>query len=90
MREGDFVQEDIIALDAPFFSSSPTKADSMDSQQPDLRGAAYRALENGKLCLVNLVKQPRLILYYVMAGLLIEKPACGSGTSLNIGSFSDG
>ncbi|KAJ8133410.1 hypothetical protein O1611_g213 [Lasiodiplodia mahajangana] len=45
-RGGHFLSGDIGAFDAPFFSISPSEAESMDPQQRCLLETAYHALEN--------------------------------------------
>lgn len=47
LRGGHFLQDDIAAFDAPFFSISPAEAAAMDPQQRMLLETSYRALENG-------------------------------------------
>ena len=42
-----FIEEDIAAFDAPFFSMTPAEAAAVDPQQRGLLETAYRALENG-------------------------------------------
>ncbi|KAI2464634.1 putative polyketide synthase [Annulohypoxylon bovei var. microspora] len=46
LRGGHFIQEDLSAFDADFFSISPAEAASMDPMQRWLLEAAYKALEN--------------------------------------------
>ncbi|KAI9648917.1 hypothetical protein NHQ30_001483 [Ciborinia camelliae] len=45
-QRGHFLQDDIAAFDAPFFSISPAEAATMDPQQRVLLETAYHALEN--------------------------------------------
>jgi hypothetical protein len=47
VRRGHFLEGDIAAFDAPFFSIKPIEAESMDPQQRLLLETSYRALENG-------------------------------------------
>ena len=47
MRSGHFIEEDIAAFDAPFFSISSSDAAVMDPQQRKLLEHTYKALENG-------------------------------------------
>ncbi|KAL8668761.1 MAG: hypothetical protein Q9168_006619 [Polycauliona sp. 1 TL-2023] len=46
VQGGNFLQEDIAAFDAPFFSISSTDASLMDPQQRKLLEYTYKALEN--------------------------------------------
>ncbi|KAL9004554.1 MAG: hypothetical protein Q9180_009838, partial [Flavoplaca navasiana] len=48
IRKAHFLQQDIAAFDAPFFSISSTDAMLMDPQQRMLLEHTYKALENGK------------------------------------------
>ena len=48
-RAGHFLEEDVRAFDAPFFSIPPLEAVTMDPQHRGLMEATYHALENGKL-----------------------------------------
>lgn len=48
LRGGNFIQENIAAFDAPFFSISAAEAAGMDPQQRVLLETTYRALENGR------------------------------------------
>ena len=47
LRGGCFLNQDIGAFDAPFFSINPQEAAAMDPQQRGLLETAYHALENG-------------------------------------------
>ena len=47
LRGGNFIQENIAAFDAPFFSISAAEAAGMDPQQRGLLETTYWALENG-------------------------------------------
>jgi acyl transferase domain-containing protein len=46
MRGGHFIQEDIGAFDAPFFSITTAEAEALDPQHRFTLETAYRALEN--------------------------------------------
>jgi acyl transferase domain-containing protein len=46
MRGGHFIQEDLGAFDAPFFSITATEAEALDPQHRFTLETAYRALEN--------------------------------------------
>ncbi|KAF2463891.1 reducing type I polyketide synthase [Lindgomyces ingoldianus] len=46
VRHAHFLEEDLGAFDAPFFSLTPSEAMSMDPQHRGLLETAYRALEN--------------------------------------------
>lgn len=48
-REAHFLQENISAFDAPFFSIPGAEAAAMDPQSRLLLETSYRALENGNL-----------------------------------------
>ncbi|KAL9639494.1 MAG: hypothetical protein Q9204_001069 [Flavoplaca sp. TL-2023a] len=48
IQKAHFLQQDIAAFDAPFFSISSTDAMLMDPQQRMLLEHTYKALENGK------------------------------------------
>ncbi|CAG9950403.1 unnamed protein product [Clonostachys rosea f. rosea IK726] len=48
-KEGHFIQENVRAFDAPFFSITPAEAASMDPQQRLLLECVYTALENSGL-----------------------------------------
>jgi acyl transferase domain-containing protein len=48
-KAGHFIQEDIAAFDASFFSLTPTEVACMDPLQRWLLETSYEALENGKL-----------------------------------------
>lgn len=47
VRGGHFLEENLAAFDAPFFSIAHAEAMSMDPQQRGLLETSYRALENG-------------------------------------------
>lgn len=49
MKGGNFIQDDLGAFDAPFFSISPSEAACMDPQHRLLLETAYHALEDGEL-----------------------------------------
>ncbi|CAM1501901.1 Fc.00g038850.m01.CDS01 [Cosmosporella sp. VM-42] len=46
IRAAHFLEEDISAFDAPFFSISPAEASGMDPQQRMMMESAYEAVEN--------------------------------------------
>lgn len=46
-RGGHFIDGNIAAFDAPFFSMSRAEADCLDPQQRGLLEGTYHALENG-------------------------------------------
>ena len=48
VKGAHFLEGDIAAFDAPFFSINPAEAASMDPQQRGLLETAYRAFENGE------------------------------------------
>lgn len=50
MHNAHFLDGDLGAFDAPFFSITPSEALSMDPQHRGLLETAYRALENGEAC----------------------------------------
>lgn len=47
LQEANFMDEDMGAFDAPFFSISPAEAVAMDPQQRGMLETCYHALENG-------------------------------------------
>ena len=47
VRGGHFLEEDLAAFDAPFFSIPLNEAISLDPQQRGLLEETYKALENG-------------------------------------------
>lgn len=47
LQEAHFMEEDMGAFDAPFFSISPAEAAAMDPQQRGMLETCYHALENG-------------------------------------------
>ena len=47
VKGAHFVQDDVAAFDAPFFSITPAEAACMDPQQRWLLETSYQALENG-------------------------------------------
>lgn len=49
LRHGHFLNDDIAAFDAPFFSISPAEAADIDPMQRGMLEATYRALENAGL-----------------------------------------
>ena len=51
VRRADFIEEDIAGFDAPFLSTSPSEAESMDPQQRFLLETTYHALENAGISL---------------------------------------
>ncbi|EPE26975.1 Thiolase-like protein [Glarea lozoyensis ATCC 20868] len=53
LRGGHFLEGDISAFDAPFFSISPAEASEMDPLQRGLLECSYRALENAGIPLEN-------------------------------------
>jgi acyl transferase domain-containing protein len=85
MHGGHFIEEDLGAFDAPFFSISPAEAMGMDPQQQMMLEITYRALENGNSNLVNAVWRHA---DSEIAGIPIEE-AQGSLTSVHVGCFTD-
>lgn len=51
LKGGHFIEQDLGAFDAPFFSISASEAEAMDPQSRALLETTYRALENGN-CLL--------------------------------------
>jgi len=49
VRGGHFMEGDVSAFDAPFFSLTPNEAKAMDPQQRMALECTYEALENGKM-----------------------------------------
>lgn len=47
LKGGHFIQQELGAFDAPFFSVSAAEAEAMDPQSRALLETTYRALENG-------------------------------------------
>lgn len=52
-RGGHFLEENLSAFDAPFFSITPNEAACMDPQHRRMLETAYHALEDGELSLVR-------------------------------------
>lgn len=46
-KGGHFIQDDVAAFDAPFFSITPNEASCMDPVQRWLLETTYKALEGG-------------------------------------------
>ena len=87
VRGAHFLEGNIAAFDAPFFSMNPAEAASMDPQQRGLLETAYRAFENG-LSRQNIrITTQMLNLPVSIAGIPLEE-AAGSKTSVHIGSFT--
>lgn len=57
VRGGHFLQGDLAAFDAPFFSIPRAEAVSMDPQQRGLLEESYKALENGEVFRIPGVNQ---------------------------------
>ena len=49
----NFLDGDIAAFDAPFFSIQPSEVKSMDPQQRCILEASFRAFENGELAHIS-------------------------------------
>ena len=47
MRGAHFIDQDVAAFDAPFFSMNTAEAEAADPQQRGLLETAYKAFENG-------------------------------------------
>ncbi|KAH8668644.1 fatty acid synthase S-acetyltransferase [Xylariales sp. PMI_506] len=52
-RLAHYIQGDIAAFDAPFFSITPTEAANMDPQQRGMLETVYHALENGGITMAK-------------------------------------
>jgi acyl transferase domain-containing protein len=55
MKGGHFINEELGAFDAPFFSISATEALALDPHSRALLETTYRALENGEFRSVLMV-----------------------------------
>ncbi|KAL8660772.1 MAG: hypothetical protein Q9202_006239 [Teloschistes flavicans] len=86
VNKAHFVEDDIAAFDAPFFSITPEEAACMDPQQRWLLEGAYRSFENGKLLLRWTLGNDLTV--SLLAGISLEE-AAGSKTSVYIGSFNN-
>jgi acyl transferase domain-containing protein len=83
VRGGNFLQGDISAFDAPFFSITPKEANAMDPQQRMALEVAYESIENGESHKTSLLS----VIDNLIAGLRMED-VVGSKTSCYIASFS--
>ena len=82
-RGGHFIEEDLGAFDAPFFSITAAEAECMDPQQRWLLETSYRAFENGMIYPArNYQRHPHISL----AGMPLEG-VTGSKTSVHVGAF---
>lgn len=85
VRGAHYMNRDIDAFDAPFFSITPNEAKAMDPQQRMALECAYEAIENG-----TQIKDGfdlRTLLTELLAGIRMEN-LVGSDTSCYVGSFS--
>ncbi|KAF2800540.1 ketoacyl-synt-domain-containing protein [Melanomma pulvis-pyrius CBS 109.77] len=80
LQEAHFMDGDMGAFDAPFFSISAAEAAAMDPQQRGMLETCYHALENGM--------HPSPPTQIVFAGIPLESVA-GSKTAVFTGCFSD-
>lgn len=84
-RGAHFIEEDIRAFDASFFSVPPLEAVTMDPQHRGLLETTYQALENGVCTFTWPITVP--IANVPTAGITMEKIA-GSNTSVHVGCFT--
>ncbi|KAK7983237.1 hypothetical protein PG989_010639 [Apiospora arundinis] len=61
LRGGHFIQDDLAAFDADFFSIAPTEASAMDPMQRWLLETAYRALENAGIPMESVSGTPTAV-----------------------------